>query len=93
MPNSQTIPGWFQRSGSLTTIGAVIISIYATRMRDRLEGKFMGDVYGLEVFKRLKVPFTIATTSAFILSVVGTIVWGYGDLLVSSALTSLCQAR
>ena len=93
VPSSQTLPGWFQRSGSLTTVGAVIIGIYATRMRDRLEGKFLADLYGIEVFKRVKLPFTIATSCAFVLSVVGTIVWGYGDILVSSALTGLCQAR
>lgn len=93
IPSGQTLPSWFQRSGSLTTIGAVIVGIYATRMRDHLEGKFMGDFYGIEVFKRVKLPFTIATASAFILSVVGTIVWGYGDLLVSTALTGLCEAR
>lgn len=93
IPDGQTVPGWFQRSGSLTTIGAIFISIYTTRMRERLEGKFLSDFYGAEAFRRVKLPFTIATSTALILTIIGTVVWGYGDLLISGALDSLCQAR
>lgn len=93
IPGEQTLPGWFQRSGSITTIGALFISIYVNRMRDRLEGKFTADLAGIEVFRRIELPFKIAAFSAVALSIVGTIVWGYGDVLIAKALDSMCQAR
>jgi hypothetical protein len=93
MPTEQTIPLWFQRSGSITTIGALIIGIFVNRLRDELEGRFMGDLYGQYVFKEIRLPFKIATCASVALTIIGTVVWGYGDLLLGSALQSLCVTK
>jgi hypothetical protein len=80
-PKGQDASLWFQRGGSITTIGALIIGIFAGRLRDSLRGKFLGDIYGIYVFKEVKTSFTISTVASFSLTVAGTLVWGYGDIL------------
>lgn len=42
IPEGQEASLWFQRSGSITTIGALFIGIFAENLRSRLRGQFMG---------------------------------------------------
>jgi hypothetical protein len=81
-PASQTNAQWFQRSGSITTIGALVIGLFVTRLRDNLQGRSIGSLYGQHVFKEIRIPYRIAAVSTVACTILGTIVWGYGDLLL-----------
>lgn len=83
IPEGQEASLWFQRSGSITTIGALFIGIFAENLRTRLRGQFMGDIYAMRVFSEVKAHFLIATFGSFALTIIGTLIWGYGDLIYS----------
>lgn len=42
-----------------------------------------GDIYAMRVFSEVKVHFVIATFGSFALTIIGTLIWGYGDLIYS----------
>ncbi|MBP0943123.1 hypothetical protein V2K16_22865 [Pseudomonas alliivorans] len=88
VPNGQSVPAWFQRSGSITTIGALVINLFVSRIRDGLEGRALGSIYGQCVFKEVRPYFKVAAIATVALTIVGTIVWGYGDLILIAALLS-----
>lgn len=82
MPEYEKVNTWFQRSGSLTVIFAAISEVIAFSVVTKLEPsgtrgdqfyKFKGK-YGVFV-KALKV-------SALLVIMIGTFVWGYGDIFL-----------
>ncbi|WP_206208077.1 hypothetical protein, partial [Pseudomonas viridiflava] len=79
-PEGQDASLWFQRSGSVTTIGALIIGIFAEKLKNRLRGQFMGDIFAMRVFEEVRFSFLIATVASFSLTIIGTLIWGYGDI-------------
>ena len=83
LPEGEKLPIWFQRSGSLMVLFGVIAEYYALRMSDLF---FPVEMQGEPLYKD-KVRFTkqskiCAILAAFVIGL-GTVVWGYGDLIVA----------
>lgn len=85
MPN--TAPQWFQRSGSLVTvICAIIEALILVRLHRQMKGEpTMETVAGFLTIEEMKY-LSILQWVALVLLVVGTVVWGYGDVLYATML-------
>jgi hypothetical protein len=81
VPEGELIGSWFQRSGSLMVICAVGAEFKLFRIS--------GDIFlsGLwtsneeEIAERYKLRFQIVKYVALVGAVLGTVIWGYGDIL------------
>ena len=78
---------WVQRSGAVTTLFSFIAGAVTALMTGRLHTPgFFGDINRLTVLIEFRNKFRIAETAIFTLSIVGTVIWGYGDLVYRWAL-------
>ncbi|ELL1154953.1 hypothetical protein RWG76_001138 [Pseudomonas aeruginosa] len=73
---------WFQRSGSVATVMALLggLVIPYTYNKLHVPGTW-GEDEGLQVLGEFKMSFKSGECVAFAITVAGTVVWGYGDLL------------
>lgn len=73
---------WIQRSGAVTTLFSFIAGAMVVFTSGRLYTPgFFGTKQKLDVLKEFKTRFRVAEFSIFLLSILGTVIWGYGDLL------------
>lgn len=74
---------WFQRSGSVVVLSSLFVDFFIsrekTRMSNQFPNKWQGDFF--EVFEKYLPIFKILHIISIIFAVVGTIIWGYGDLI------------
>jgi len=70
---------WFQRSGSIVILLAIIAELFVI---ERL--KSVSDEQEIEARKRFKKGINISNALVIIIGLVGTVVWGYGDLIYKS---------
>ena len=82
LPPGETRASWFQRSGAVTTLFSLLAGALAVITSGRLHtpGTF-GTKNKIEVLKEFKARFVRAESALLALTVVGTVIWGYGDLL------------
>ncbi|MGH8423862.1 MAG: hypothetical protein ACRER3_16160, partial [Pseudomonas fluorescens] len=75
---------WFQRSGAITTVfsmfAAAAIKVLVSRLH--VPGTW-GDDDGCAVLEQFKVRLDMANKMSFALIVLGTVVWGYGDVIIN----------
>lgn len=84
MPGGESRGVWIQRSGAVTTLFSFIAGAMTVFTSGRLYTPgFFGNGQKLAVLKEFRLRFIIAETAIFMLSVTGTVIWGYGDLLHS----------
>lgn len=79
-PSYESAEVWFQRSGALTTIFALLTNQIKDVGSQALHVPgTLGDDVKLKVLAEFERHFQIIFAVAFVLTVVGTLVWGYGD--------------
>lgn len=73
---------WFARSGAILTIASLLATLLLSGLRSFLLGEAgaMPCVYGRKVYDEFKNIKTYAMWLAQFSVIVGTLVWGYGDL-------------
>lgn len=79
-PSFESVEVWFQRSGAITSIYALLSTTVADmgqRSLNRL-GK-TNDPHKREVLDEFAWSFEKVRLAALVLTVVGTVIWGYGD--------------
>ncbi len=81
-PNSEEFHTWFQRSGSAMVVLALLAETHAYQMFDAFKPTgFVSNTYSStkeKYYHQVKWYNLIA----FVLLTFGTIIWGYGDLLI-----------
>lgn len=79
-PSFETIEVWFQRSGAITTVYALLSTTVADMGLRKLHrpGEY-GDLYKLQVLDEFANSFEKVRWIALVLTVIGTLIWGYGD--------------
>lgn len=83
MPISEKRALWFQRSGSVTTLFSFLGAALAVVTSGRLYTPgYYGSSDKIAVLEEFKVRFKWVEIGLIALSVIGTIIWGYGDLIV-----------
>ena len=82
MPSFESVEVWFQRSGALTTVFALLTTLLRDMgMRTLHKPGHWGDALKLEVLSEVEARFEWIFWTAFTLTIIGTVVWGYGDTL------------
>ena len=81
-PEGESVGSWFQRSGSLV----VMLTIWAEYKLFSINSEInpTGIVISkhTEIKNKYKKPHIITSYCALTLAILGTIIWGYGDLLL-----------
>ncbi|VVQ01464.1 hypothetical protein PS938_02520 [Pseudomonas fluorescens] len=79
-PSFETPEVWFQRSGALMTVFALLAALLKDMGTQTLHKPgYFGDALKLEVLAELEQRFEWVFWFAFLFTVLGTLVWGYGD--------------
>ncbi|MEB2514833.1 hypothetical protein SOP85_05205 [Pseudomonas sp. YuFO20] len=81
VPVGESQATWFQRSGSITTIFSLLaatLSIAASRNLHK-PGTW-GDLYAITVLAEYQPNLNRIEQMSFVLTLIGTIIWGYGDI-------------
>jgi len=83
-PSGESLGVWFQRSGAITTVFSMFAAATIKILVDRLHvpGTW-GDDDGLAVLENFNVRLAVANKMSFGLIVIGTVVWGYGDVIIN----------
>lgn len=76
MPEIDKSAAWFQRSGSIVILIAVFAELFVIK---RL--KSISDDQEIVSRKKFKNYISITNISVIAISLIGTVVWGYGDLI------------
>ena len=79
-PLTEELGIWFQRSGSLVVLFAVLGEYYASKMASTLRPAGYVGITTME--KELTKTVNIFHFIALFLAITGTFIWGYGDLWV-----------
>ena len=85
LPAGESRAIWIQRSGAVTTLFSFMAGAMAVFTSGQLYTPgFFGDAVKLHVLKDFRLRFRIAEAAVFLLSLAGTVIWGYGDLIYSA---------
>lgn len=85
-PMTEPIESWFQRSGSLTTAFAILAQLKTNNILERIRGGTFAESWELfHAFKGYQWAGNIISATILI---IGTIIWGYGDLLLATVCIS-----
>jgi hypothetical protein len=76
MPDIDTPAIWFQRSGAFVVLIAIFAEIYFIS-----EPKSISDNFDIKAREKRKTLIKISNVANLSLGVIGTIIWGYGDLI------------
>lgn len=82
-PADASIASWVQRSAAMTVSLALLAQVLANRAADHLlppRGGFADDEF-IAIYRTYATAFTWINRGAIVLTVVGSVLWGYGDLL------------
>ena len=78
-PQAEPLGQWFQRSGALMTVIAVFAQFKAGSIATMIAGTTFAESW--EAYHKYKRHQAVVAGLSLVLVVIGTIVWGYGDLL------------
>jgi len=85
MPLGETLPIWFQRSGSILVLFSVITEFILLSMHTTF---YPGENTVTDTvddnIQNYKLPYDILSVLTASFSIIGTIIWGYGDIIVKS---------
>ena len=80
MPDGENSGVWFQRSGSVTVVLAVSIEFFLLRVESNINPTNDTPSQVWELGEKYRFWFNAAQVSAITMAVIGTIIWGYGDI-------------
>lgn len=80
-PKNETAASWFQRSGSLVVILAAYAEYILFKTYDYISPSEAAYAVPFDVPSWYKHFYNVVSGVALTLLVVGTVIWGYGDLL------------
>ncbi|MPS37814.1 hypothetical protein D8S93_03940 [Vibrio sp. VGrn 2] len=80
IPDKEAPAMWFQRSGSLTVLFAVWMEYNLMKVNEHVFPS--GHIFSQQeaLAKKYQPIFKVAQYIAVLLAIVGTVIWGYGDL-------------
>ncbi|WNC88725.1 hypothetical protein RI103_13535 [Paraburkholderia sp. FT54] len=81
-PASQTLGAWWSRAGAPMTVFAIFSQNVATRLGEHLQFGAFGSSEMVALRQKYLPVHAVGFRLSIILTVVGTLIWGYGDLLI-----------
>ncbi|PKG37052.1 hypothetical protein [Psychromonas sp. Urea-02u-13] len=81
-PYNENFGTWFQRSGSLISVVSILVEVFFIIKLNKLvsvthPAHLINEIY---LFRRFKFILNLSVIVTVLLLVLGTIIWGYGDL-------------
>jgi hypothetical protein len=81
-PDSDSLAQWFERSGAITTIfGLLAINLLEEGVQRLLPAGKVADLANVHTFSMFEFSFKVLKVVAFLLTLAGTLIWGYGTVL------------
>lgn len=80
VPKSQPMNMWFQRSGAVMSIFALLAQSGASHMQELIRPGTFGETAVL--YRKYDGAQRAVSGASIILAIAGTVIWGYGDLLL-----------
>ncbi len=88
---NEDFPSWFQRSGSAMVVFALLAQFQAMKIDSRLNSNGTSECVGQEEAmvssKYARLPGLLNITASTVM-VIGTFIWGYGDILIKLLITN-----
>ncbi|MEH6357442.1 MAG: hypothetical protein V7745_00525 [Pseudomonadales bacterium] len=81
-PGNETINIWFQRSGSITVLLSLVAEYVISRLHGIIRPAGLSSTETEKIRKKLENPLMILRYIGGAVAVAGTIIWGYGDILI-----------
>lgn len=92
-PSNESSGVWFQRSGAVTAVFALLaITLQTAASRKLVVPGVLADKAKIEVLNRFRWRFAFCENFSFLLTVIGTLIWGYGDVFVTGIVHAICGA-
>lgn len=79
-PDSQTVPMWFQRSGSVATVLLILAERRLSILIDKLNPRGIGDLAVIELWNKYSSDLIFYRDRITVFIMLSTIIWGFGDL-------------
>jgi len=83
-PASEALPVWFQRSGAITSIFAVLAQFRISAFYERIRGGHFAESW--QLFYIFVGRYRLVSRTIAVITVAGAVIWGYGDLLLKVVL-------
>lgn len=81
-PESELVKIWFQRSGAITCVFALLASLSLLNIKELLSPSGMPSIRHNDFKKKYMKLYLILTTFSVFMTILGTIVWGFGDMVL-----------
>lgn len=90
-PAAESSGVWFQRSGAISTVFALLAAtLQADASRKLWTPGFLADAEKLAILTSFEGKFSICQNLSFLFTVLGTVIWGYGDILFVKSISAIC---
>ena len=80
-PSTELVSTWFQRSGSIVVLLAVLIEFNIFKAKSELDFKGLIDNEIPDLHKKFDKKVCLYSCLGVIIAITGTVIWGYGDIL------------
>lgn len=85
-PITDTPAQWFERSGAITTIfGLLAINLVDSGVERLVPSRKLADSSNAHLYSVFEYSFTVIKGLAFLATIVGTFIWGYGTVILNIA--------
>lgn len=84
-PSADDPEVWFQRSGALLVAFGAIVEFMLLSINGAVNPSGSSGEQHLEMARKYQLKYRIMSYVAFVVIFVGTVIWGYGDLLYKLA--------
>jgi hypothetical protein len=83
-PATDSSATWFERTGAVTTIFSLLaINLMDDSMNRLVDPRKNAGLESISLYMKLERPVAFLKAFAFILSLVGTAIWGYGTVIIN----------
>ena len=83
-PEGENMASWFQRSGSILVIFSVLVEFKLLTLFSTFYPGAEAMLWTDTIAKKYYKKYLFVTYLSAILAIIGTIIWGYGDVLIKN---------
>lgn len=80
MPEGETQAEWFQRSGSLMVVIAILIELRLITIQEYFDPLNVKYTVPIDLPRALHISYGVIVTINTLIIIAGTLIWGYGDI-------------
>ena len=83
-PEAEDAALWFQRSGSLTVLFAVLSEFRLQTVDGHINPRGIWDSFQEKMKQKYSRKHFLLSAVSVLVAIIGTIIWGYGDLFIAT---------